>query len=96
MGRTNPTYRDWLQGIEQQWQPFRRALRRRVKGDFDRLFERAAEHADAAGYLNATEREHLLLLSIVLAQEREIRELHDRVEQLHDHVEELERSGDGV
>lgn len=89
MGRTNPTYRDWLQRTEQRWQPFRRALRRRAKGDFDRLFERAGSHADAAGYLNAVDPEHVLLLSMLLAQEREIQQLLAR-------VETLESRGDGV
>lgn len=88
LGRTNPTYRDWLGRTEQRWQPFRRALRSRTQDDFDRLFERAATHAGAAGYLNAAEPEHVMLLSMLLAQERALQELaarlHDVEVRLHD------------
>lgn len=82
MGRTNPTYRDWLHRTEDEWRPFRRALRREAQEDFDRLFERAANHADAAGYMNTTRPEYLLFLSILVAQEREFRELSERVDEL--------------
>lgn len=80
MGRTNPTYRDVLNRLEDDWKPFRRGLRRRRKGDFDRLFAKARQHADAAGYLNATDPELVFLLSVVLAQEAELQALRDRLE----------------
>lgn len=75
MGRTNPTYRDWLRSTEERWQPFRRGLRRRYQGDFDRLFERADRFADAAGYANSRDPEVALLLSMLLAHEVRLREL---------------------
>ena len=80
MGRTNPTYRYWLERYEAEWQPFRRALRHDHREDFDRLFERASEHASAAGYQNATDPELATLVAILLSQERELRELRDRLE----------------
>ena len=49
---------------------------------FDRLFEHAREHADAAGYLNHQEPEVTLLVSVVLEQEKRIRELHARIRTL--------------
>lgn len=52
MGRTNPTYRDVLTGIEERWRDFRRALRRRDQVRFDDLFTYARTHADASGLLN--------------------------------------------
>lgn len=79
MGRTNPTYRDFLRRFEASWLPFRRALRRRHRADFDRLFERAAEHASAAGQANATTPERAALLSMLVSQERELRHLRGRV-----------------
>lgn len=91
MGRTNPTYRDWLRRTEAEWQPYRRALRRRYQHDFDRLFERADAHADAAGYLNRADPEHALLLSMLLSQEHELQQLAARVESLEDR-----RGTDGV
>jgi hypothetical protein len=82
MGRTNPTYRDSIRGLEEQWQPYRRALRRRDQPHFDRLFEHARAHADAAGQINHRLPELPLLLSILLEQERRLRL--------------LERSDDGI
>jgi hypothetical protein len=72
MGRTNPTYRDYLQSVEADWQSFRRGLRAEYQTDFDRLFDRARCHADAAGYHNSHEPEFALLLSILLAHEHEL------------------------
>jgi uncharacterized membrane protein YccC len=82
MGRTNPTYRDYLQRFEDKCQPLRRGLRHEYKTDFDRLFDRAQTHADAAGYLNSTDPELAVLLSILLAQEHEIRKLRAQLEEL--------------
>lgn len=80
MGRTNATYRNHLDAYEQRCQPFRRALRRERKRDFDRLFERARNHAHAAGHLNATDPERATILSMLLAQEAELRELRARLD----------------
>jgi uncharacterized membrane protein YccC len=80
MGRTNPTYRDYLQRFEDRCQPLRRGLRHEYKHDFDRLFDRAQTHADAAGYLNSTDPELAILLSILLAQEHDIRQLQAQME----------------
>jgi hypothetical protein len=80
MGRTNPTYRNHLDAYEQRCQAFRRALRREYKDDFDRLFERARDHAHAAGHLNSTDPERAAILSMLLAQEAELRELHEQLD----------------
>lgn len=82
MGRTNPTYRDALTAIEREWGDYRRALRRRDRPHFDRLFAHAREHADAAGALNHTDPVVPLLLSVTLAQERRIAALAERLERL--------------
>lgn len=78
MGRTNPTYRDYLQSVEDDSQSFRRALRREYTQDFDQLFDRARTHADAAGYHNSTDPDVALLLSILLAHEHELRQLREQ------------------
>lgn len=80
MGRTNPTYRDYLRTFEQRCNSFRRALRHRHQDHFDRLMERAQHHADAAGYMNATNPETTILLSICLSQEIELQALRERLE----------------
>ena len=82
MGRTNPTYRDVVRGLEDNWQQYRRALRRADKPHFDRLFEHAREHADAAGYLNHQQPEITLLVSVILEQEKRIQGLHERIRSL--------------
>lgn len=64
-----------LQAIEDQYQDYRRALRREDQDHFDRLFEQAAAHADAAGYLNPDEPMQPILLSMILEQEKRIQEL---------------------
>jgi hypothetical protein len=80
MGRTNPTLRDRLDRLEHDWRPFRRALRRRHRGDFDRLFERARGHADAAGQQNPPDVWRAFVLATLLAQERELRELREAID----------------
>ncbi len=70
MGRTNPTYRDALSAIEDRWSPYRRALRRRDRERFDRLFGYARGHADAAGARNHRNPLVAALIGIALEQER--------------------------
>lgn len=86
MGRTNPTFRDRLRQIEDQWTDFRRALRRQDKPRFDRLFEYARSYADAAGYLNYRRTLTPVLLSVDLGQEQRIEELETRIEELEDAI----------
>lgn len=80
MGRTNPTHRDSLRHLETEWSDYRRALRHRDQQHFDRLWEHAAAHADAAGYQNTERTLDLVLVSIVLAQERRIAALEAEAE----------------
>ena len=80
MGRTNPTYRNWLTSYETEWASFRRALRADHQANFDRLFDRASEYAGPAGFQNATDPKMALLLSIALSQERELRDLREQLE----------------
>jgi len=77
MGRTNPTYRDFLARYESSLRPYRTALRRDDRAHFDRLFEHAAARAAAAGQQNATVPERMVLLSMLLEHERELRRLRD-------------------
>jgi len=75
VGRTNPTMRDRLDRLESEWQPFRRSLRYRHQDDFDRLFERARSHADAASQQNPRDPWRAFVLAVLLAQERELEAL---------------------
>jgi hypothetical protein len=87
MGRTNPTYRDALRAIEERWQDFRRALRRRDQPRFDQLFAYAREHADASGLLNHQNPLLPALLSIDLEQERRLDKHEERLEELKEAIE---------
>lgn len=82
MGRTNPTYRDTLQAIEERWADFRRALRRQGQPRFDQLFEYARKHADASGLLNHQQPVLPALFSIDLEQEARLDEHEQRLEEL--------------
>ena len=87
MGRTNPTYRDALRAIEDRWQDFRRALRRRDQPRFDQLFAYAREHADASGLLNHQNPLLPALLSIDLEQKSRLDEHEERLEELKEAIE---------
>lgn len=87
MGRTNPTFRNLLEAVQTRWSDYRRALRRRDRPHYDRLFEYADAHADAAGYLNADDPMDPILLSMLLEQQKRIADLEARIDDL-----ETERS----
>ena len=82
MGRTNPTYRDRLGAIEDEWGAYRRALRRRDQETFDHLFVYARDHADAAGNLNHSDPLAPVWMAIAIEQERRIADLEDRIQDL--------------
>lgn len=82
MGRTNPTYRDRLDALEGEWQPYRRALRASEQAAFDRLFEHGRAYAHAAGQRNHTTPELPLLVSMLLAHERRLAALDRRLDEL--------------
>ncbi|MDZ7701211.1 MAG: hypothetical protein U5J98_03635 [Halobacteriales archaeon] len=80
MGRSKPTFRNYLDGLEDDWAPYRRTLRRRDQAHFDRLFEHARGHADAASQLDPADPRLAVLFSMLLAQQRELAALRERLE----------------
>lgn len=84
MGRTNPTYRDQLSVIEDEWGTYRRALRREDQYIFDHLFVYARDHADAGGNLNHADPMAPIWMAIALEQDRRITELEARIDELTD------------
>lgn len=84
MGRSKPTFRTYLDGLEDDWQPYRRTLRRRDQPHFDRLFEHARGHADAATQLDPGDPRLAVLFSMLLAHQRELSALRDRIEALEE------------
>ena len=87
MGRTNPTYRDELRKMEDQWQRFRRGLRHQDQEHFDQLFEHGRAYADAACYQNATYDVIAFLISVCLAQQRQLADFDQRLEAIEAELE---------
>lgn len=94
MGRTNPTYRLVLRSLEDHWAAYRRALRYDDQPHFDRLFEHARDHADAAGYLNHDDPLAPAFLSIMLEHERHLARLTTRIQDLEARLPDPDQATD--
>ena len=79
MGRTVPTYRQVLETMVDEWQGFKKALRKEDKAAFDRLIEKARRHASAASYDARVDPVESLIMSILLEQEKEIEQLRKKI-----------------
>lgn len=77
MGRTIPTYRLHLESILNDWMDYRRALREKDREAFDRLLNKARQHASAASYSAHLDPTDLAFLSILLETEKEIQSAKD-------------------
>src|SRR2546430_11115441 len=75
MGRTIPTYRLHLESILNDWMDYRRALREKDRGVFDRLLNKSRQHSSAASYCAHIDPSILALLSVLLERERDIETL---------------------
>lgn len=82
MGRTNPTYRDRLRRLEDDWNPFQRALRHEFQDDWRQLWVHAKNFADAGGIQNEPTTMEPFLVTVALGQQRQIRLLKKRVREL--------------
>lgn len=79
MGRTEPTFRLILDGLEHEWNDYRRGLDARDAAAFDGVLRRARAHASAS--MNAARAVPLeaVFMSVLVEHEREIGELRKRV-----------------
>ncbi|AGN02011.1 hypothetical protein L593_10330 [Salinarchaeum sp. Harcht-Bsk1] len=95
MGRTRATTRDRLDALEREWMPFRRSLRRRHQPAFDRLFEHARGHAEAATQQNPADPWRGFVFAVLLAQEQATAAREEEIaaleEKLADREAEVER-----
>jgi hypothetical protein len=82
VGRAVRSYRTVLEGMIDEWQGFRKALRKEDREAFDRLMDRARTHASAASYDTRVDPVESLFMSILLEQEKEIEELRKKLEAL--------------
>jgi hypothetical protein len=82
MGRTVPTYRKILETMTDEWQGFKKALRKEDRAAFDSVMEKARKHASAASYAARVDPVESLFMSILIEQEKEIETLRKKVEDL--------------
>lgn len=79
MGRTIPSFRMLLEEIVLELSVFRRALRGEDKIAFDSLMNKARAHASSCTVTPMLEPMDAVFLSILMEQEKEIRELKEGV-----------------
>jgi hypothetical protein len=75
MGRTVLPFSQVLAREYEEWKKFRRALRKEDQEAFDRLFDRAKLHVQAAVYISHPWPMESILLSICLEHEKIIAEI---------------------
>jgi hypothetical protein len=71
-----------LEDLINEWQDFRKALRKEDKAAFDRLMDKTRRHSSAASYGVRTDPIESLFMSILVKQEKEIEVLQQRMEEL--------------
>ena len=79
MGRTVPTMTQMVQSEEENWAPFRRALRAQDRVAFDRLFAAARHYAAVASYAARPVPFEAILLSMLLEAMKAIQQLEAEV-----------------
>ncbi len=78
MGRTAPSFSRVIDAEAERWRKFRRALRKEDQMLFDRIFHRARRNVQAWAYAAMPHPFEALVMSVLLDQERELRELRTR------------------
>ncbi|NIC00999.1 hypothetical protein [Halobacterium sp. R2-5] len=81
MGKTRATYRDRLQGFENDWKVFRHGLIREYQPHWDEILVQAHQHAHAAGQQNPVEPNWGIVFSMLVSQEKRIAELETKLEE---------------
>jgi hypothetical protein len=81
MGKTRATYRDRLQGFENDWKRFRRALIKEYQPHWDEVVVQAHQHAHAGGNVNPVEPKWAIVFSVLVSQEKRIAELEEQLEE---------------
>ncbi len=80
MGRTVLPFSQVLEQEYAEWKKFRRALRKEDQEAFDRLFDRAKLHVQAAAYIAHPWPLESILLSICLEHEKLITEITEKLQ----------------
>lgn len=89
MGRTVPTYRLALERMAQQWNDFRRALRKDDREAFEALMKSARMHASASTYAISVDPSESAFLSMLLEHEKELMRLRRVLREDDDEEDEM-------
>ncbi len=81
MGRTVLPFSQVLEREYEQWKKFRRALRKEDQEAFDRLFDRAKLHVQAAAYTSHPWPMESIFLSICLEHEKLLAEILNKLKE---------------
>jgi hypothetical protein len=81
MGRTVLPFSQVLEREYEEWKKFRRALRKEDQEAFDRLFDRAKLHVQAAAYASHPWPMESIFLSICLEHEKLLAEILDKLKE---------------
>jgi hypothetical protein len=84
MGKTNPTYRNFVSEFEDNWQMYRRSLRREKQDAFDEVLEMVHNHSQAGHNQNPVEPKWAHMMSMFVGQQVRIQELEARIEELEE------------
>ena len=79
MGRTVLPFSQVLEREYEEWKEFRRALRKEDQEAFDRIFDRARLHVQAAAYASHPWPLESILLSVCLEHEKLIMEILEKL-----------------
>ncbi|MHA1713426.1 MAG: hypothetical protein ACTSW4_05245 [Candidatus Ranarchaeia archaeon] len=84
MGRTVPSIRQAIETKLKVWTSFSRGLRKEEREIFEQLLIDARLHVDASSLTMTSNLNILILMSIMLEQEKRIRTLTDRLQNIID------------
>ena len=82
MGRTVPSFRMALEQEIALWHEFRKALRPKDRGTFDKLMDKVRNHGDAGMLANRPVIVDVVFMATLLEQQKEIDRLQKQVEAL--------------
>lgn len=86
MGKTNPTDRSVIDYLaKNEWESYRRTLRRRNQPLYDNPLKKSRRHADAANEANPRSMDGALF-SMLLAQQREIVDLQEKLSETREEL----------
>lgn len=79
MGRTNLTYRNHLESFKNSLSKMRDGLRKQYQSSWDKLWEKAFKHANAADYAAKTNPGIPAIFSILVGMQHEIDQIKEEI-----------------